>query len=125
MPTLRNGVVSSVAFVRSALCARHSAAIFIWRRGAKTLPAPCISALPVVRGRKMNEKIEELLSRCRRAKAAGEDFPSIWVNILKGDPLTRGSPVQGHDGQTTTLNVHLSGGLQLVFDGSTFRVRQD
>ena len=73
----------------------------------------------------MSEAIQDLFSRCQRARANGEDFPAIWTGILKGDPLTRGSPIQGHDGKTTTLSVRLSGGAVLVFDGETFVVKRE
>lgn len=71
----------------------------------------------------MNEKINDLLSRCREARAAGKDFPTIWSDILRPDPLTFGTPVQGHDGALTTLSIRLVGNAELVFDGDAFIAR--
>lgn len=71
----------------------------------------------------MSDKISRLLSRCRQARAEGKDFPTIWADILKRDPLTLGAPVQGHDGETTTLTVRLVGDAEIVFDGNAFGLR--
>ena len=72
----------------------------------------------------MNDKINRLLSRCSEARAAGLDFPTIWNDVLRRDPLTLGTPVQGHDGQTTTLSIRLMGDTVLMFDGDVFSLHR-
>jgi len=37
----------------------------------------------------------DLLRQCEQARAAGQDFPTIWNTLLKRHPLVRGMP--GHE----------------------------
>jgi hypothetical protein len=54
----------------------------------------------------------DLLDRCRAAQAAGMDFPTLWHDVLKPDPLVIGPPVQtARDGQIRIEVRLITGGV--------------
>lgn len=57
----------------------------------------------------------ELFETCARAKDNGDDFPTIWRQILEPHPLVTGLPRQALDGDTPVLDVRLRTGQTLRF----------
>jgi hypothetical protein len=65
-----------------------------------------------------------LAAQCRAARAAGMDFPTIWHEILKANPLVVGPPVQVvHDGRPR-LEINLISGGRLVFDSGSNEIAE-
>jgi hypothetical protein len=59
--------------------------------------------------------VDELLGACNAAWRRGVDFPTIWRDILRIDPLAGGPAIQMADGARTWLEIPLSTGQRLVF----------
>ena len=51
----------------------------------------------------------------------GEDFPTVWRTLLKGHPLVDGIPHQRLVGSRSLLEIRLTTGERLVFDGDAKR----
>ena len=58
---------------------------------------------------------DELLAACNAAWRRGLDFPTIWRDILRIDPLAAGPAIQMTDGARTWLEIPLITGQRLVF----------
>jgi hypothetical protein len=65
----------------------------------------------------------DLLATCNAARLAGQDFPTIWINILKGHPLVIGAPVQQMDGNAPYLTIPLILGQKLIYNSLGFSLR--
>jgi hypothetical protein len=65
------------------------------------------------------ESSAQLLAQCRAARAAGKDIPSVWVNILRSNPLVVGAPVQTVRAGRIRLEVSLITGGCISFDSDS------
>jgi hypothetical protein len=68
------------------------------------------------------DDVSDLLVTCTVARLNGEDFPTIWINILKMHPLVMGDPVQHTDRIGPYLAVPLVTGQRLKFGSLGFSV---
>jgi hypothetical protein len=67
--------------------------------------------------------VNDLLVRCRSAHGAGQDFPTIWNQIVRTHPLVLGLPIQVMIGSEPQLRVQLINGRSLCFgSGDIFLV---
>jgi hypothetical protein len=66
------------------------------------------------------ESAQELLARCNNARAAGTNFPTIWLEMLRRHPLVAGQPVQVAVGSEPLLEIALMTQQSLVFLGGRF-----
>ena len=57
----------------------------------------------------------DLLQRCRAARDAGADFPTVYKTVISGDRLRPGMPTQATDGTRTWLEMTLSSGGRLIY----------
>ncbi len=57
----------------------------------------------------------DLLQRCRAGRAAGMDFPTLWQDVLKPDPLVIGPPVQTVRDGAIRMEVRLITGGVIAF----------
>jgi hypothetical protein len=60
-----------------------------------------------------------LVAKCRAAQAAGSDFPTLWNEVLKPDPLVIGPPVQTVRDGRIRMEVRLITGSAIAFDTET------
>jgi hypothetical protein len=65
----------------------------------------------------------DLLAICAAARHAGQEFPTIWINILKGHPLVAGEPVQQMDSNEPYTAIPLLTGQKLIFNLLGFSLR--
>jgi hypothetical protein len=61
----------------------------------------------------------ELFERCRAAQAEGMDFPTLWHEVLKSDPLVIGPPVQTARDGRIRIEVRLITGGAIAFNSET------
>jgi hypothetical protein len=66
-----------------------------------------------------------LLERCRAGQAAGMDFPTLWNEVMKPDPMVIGPPVQTIRDGRICLEVRLITGSAIVFDTKTRQILAD
>ena len=57
----------------------------------------------------------ELLAQCRMASARGDDFPTIWRDVLRIHPLVDGAAIRVTDDEGEWLEVPLKTGQRLVY----------
>ena len=70
------------------------------------------------------EQAQDLLRKCRAAQESGNDFPTIWQEIIKSHPVTAvGAPVSVMIGNDAALEVSLMSGQKLIFERSAFSLR--
>jgi len=62
---------------------------------------------------------EHLIERCRAGKADGMDFPTLWHEVLKPDPLVIGPPIQTARDGRIRMEVRLITGGAIAFDTDT------
>jgi hypothetical protein len=67
----------------------------------------------------------DLLSRCRAAQAAGMDFPTLWHDVLRPDPLVIGPPVQTVRAGIIRIEVRLISGAVIAFASGTSEILPD
>jgi len=72
----------------------------------------------------MTTKIE-LVERCRAGRAAGMDFPSLWHDVLKPDPLVLGPPIQTVRDGKIRMEVRLITGGVIAFATDTDEILPD
>ena len=72
-----------------------------------------------------NERADDLARQCTDMVRKGESFPMVWHSSLKAHPLVDGIPRQTFDGKRTVLEIRLTTGELLIFDGDArgFTVR--
>lgn len=58
-----------------------------------------------------------LQALCAAAYASGKDFPTVYAEIIRGNPLVIGMPVQSIDKHGPILRIRLTSGQSLVFHG--------
>lgn len=64
--------------------------------------------------------VNELLARCRTAHGAGLDFPTIWNQIVRTNPLVLGLPIQVMIGSEPQLRMQLINGQFLCFGSDDY-----
>jgi hypothetical protein len=75
-------------------------------------------------GRKSRfEEAADLHKQCSAAYAAGKDFPTIYAETIRGNPVVVGMPVQGSNKHGPFLQIKLASGQQLVFHAGGFSLR--
>jgi hypothetical protein len=57
-----------------------------------------------------------LVERCIAARNDGADFPTVWLTVLRLDPLVRGVPTQTTDDGRVQLEIRLLTGQRFIFD---------
>jgi len=67
-----------------------------------------------------SERAEDLLARCVTARHRGDDFPTIWSDILRHHPLVLAIPVQVTTTTDPMLKIQLANGLSLYFQNGAF-----
>lgn len=56
---------------------------------------------------------------CTELVQKGNDFPTVWKTVLKGNPLVDGIPHSKLETTRPLLEVRLITGERLVFDGES------
>ena len=71
-----------------------------------------------------NERARDLAALCSELVRKGEDFPTVWANVLKGHALVNGLPESKLEGRRPVLEIKLITGERLMFDseGKRFSV---
>jgi hypothetical protein len=59
----------------------------------------------------------ELATRCTGMVRKGEDFPTVWSTVLKHHDLVHGAPVPKLNNGRPIIEIRLTTGERLVFDG--------
>jgi hypothetical protein len=59
---------------------------------------------------------DTLIEHCRAGQAAGMDFPTLWNEVLRPDPLVIGPPVQTVRDGRVRMEVRLITGAAISFD---------
>ena len=67
----------------------------------------------------------DLVRRCHAGQAAGMDFPTLWHEVLKADPLVIGPPVQTVRNGRIRMEVRLISGGAIAFDSDTNEILAD
>jgi hypothetical protein len=67
----------------------------------------------------------DLIRRCRAGQAAGMDFPTLWHEVLKPDPLVIGPPVQAVRDGRIRMEIRLIMGGAIAFDSDTNQILPD
>ena len=63
------------------------------------------------------ERARDLACHCTELVREGNDFPTVWNQMLKGNTLVDSLPQSIRDGTRFLLGVRLVTGERLVFDG--------
>ena len=63
------------------------------------------------------ERAHDLARRCTEMMRKGEDFPTVWSTVLKGNALVDGIPQSKLEGTRSVLEIRLITGERFVFDG--------
>jgi hypothetical protein len=63
------------------------------------------------------ERAHDLARQCTELARKGEDFPTIWMTVLKINALVAGIPQSKTEGTRPVLEIRLLTGERLVFDG--------
>jgi hypothetical protein len=63
------------------------------------------------------ERADDLAQLCTELVRKGNDFPTVWKTVLKGNPLINGPPLSPMEGPRPVLEIRLITGERLVFDG--------
>ena len=64
-----------------------------------------------------NERARDLATFCTELMRKGEDFPTVWVSVLKSHALVDGLPESKIVHKRPVLEIKLITGERLVFDG--------
>ena len=65
----------------------------------------------------VGERARDLAQLCTELMRKGNDFPTVWNTVLKGNGLVDGIPQSKLDGVRSVLEIRLITGERLVFDG--------
>jgi hypothetical protein len=65
---------------------------------------------------------DTLIAHCRAGQAAGMDFPTLWNEMLRTDPLVIGPPVQALRDGRVRIEVRLITGAVIAFDTESGKV---
>jgi len=63
------------------------------------------------------ERAHDLAQLSTELVRKGNDFPTVWKTVLKGNALVDGIPQSKLEGTRPVLEVRLITGERLVFDG--------
>jgi hypothetical protein len=63
------------------------------------------------------ERAHDLAELCTELVRNGNDFPTVWNTVLKGNALVDGIPQSRHENARALLEIRLITGERLVFDG--------
>lgn len=63
------------------------------------------------------ERADDLAQLCTELVRKGNDFPTVWNTVLKGNALVDGPPHSKIEGTRPVLEVRLITGERLLFDG--------
>ena len=63
------------------------------------------------------ERAQDLARLCTEMVRKGEDFPTVWSTVLKGNALVDGVPRSKLEGTRSVLEIQLITGERFVFDG--------
>jgi len=63
-----------------------------------------------------------LVAQCRAAQAAGADFPTLWHEVLRPNPLVIAPPVQTVRDGRIRMEVRLITGSAIVFETDTNKI---
>jgi len=66
-----------------------------------------------------------LIEQCRAARSAGADFPTLWNEVLRPDPLVIGPPLQTVRDGHICMEVRLITGATIAFDTETSEILPD
>ena len=64
----------------------------------------------------LNERAQDLAAFCTALVRKGEDFPTVWATVLKGNPLVDDIPKSKLEGSRTVLEIKLITGERLLFN---------
>jgi hypothetical protein len=67
------------------------------------------------------ERSYDLAQLCTELVRKGNDFPTVWNTVLKGNPLIDGLPLSRMQGPRPVLEIRLITAERLVFDGDAKR----
>jgi len=62
-------------------------------------------------------RARDLAVMCTELMRKGNDFPTVWATVLKGNALVDGIPQSKHERTRPLLEIRLINGERLVFDG--------
>ena len=65
---------------------------------------------------------DTLIAHCRAGQTAGMDFPTLWNEVLRLDPLVIGPPVQTVRDGRVRMEVRLITGAAIAFDTESGKV---
>ncbi len=65
----------------------------------------------------VGERAYDLAQLCTELVRKGNDFPTVWNTVLKGNALIDGIPRSTLEGAKSVLEIRLITGERLVFDG--------
>ena len=65
------------------------------------------------------ERANDLAELCTELVRKGNDFPTVWNTVLKGNALVDGIPQSKHEGGRAVLEIRLITGERFVFDGDS------
>jgi hypothetical protein len=63
------------------------------------------------------ERSHDLAQHCTELVRNGNDFPTVWSTVLKGNILVEGIPRTKLEDTRAVLEIRLITGERLVFDG--------
>ncbi len=63
------------------------------------------------------ERAQDLARLCTELVRSGNDFPTVWSTVLKGNALVDGVPRSKLEGARSVLEIALITGERFVFDG--------
>ncbi len=63
------------------------------------------------------ERAHDLAQLCTELVRKGNDFPNVWLTLLKRHPLVDGIPQSIMEGRRAVLEIRLITGERLLFDG--------
>jgi hypothetical protein len=62
-------------------------------------------------------RTHDLAQQCTELIRGGNDFPNVWITLLKRHPLVDGIPQSKLVGGRAVLEIRLMTGERLLFDG--------
>ena len=62
------------------------------------------------------ERANDFARLCTEIVRKGDDFPTVWITVLKGNALVDGMPQSKLEGRRSVLEIPLITGERFVFD---------
>jgi len=63
------------------------------------------------------QRADDWAQLCTELVRKGNDFPTVWNTVLKGNALVDGIARSSREGAKSVLEIRLTTGERLVFDG--------